>query len=166
MWFVITRNLWLCDCLLFSPPSGGSSQARLMRGVPILMSVFWDQGCHILAGLDSSIHHNKARDCIQITLEDRYMIILGLYLVRQRHLVSTFCVHIIVHTLFLFICCRFTTTQKNNWFIDNKLYMHYDFFVFFLGCIIGLLVWYSPARTRVPCVVFTIGGVTARLIRR
>ena len=30
----------------------------------------------------------------------------------------------------------------------------------------GYMVRYSPARTRVPCVVFTIGGVTARLIRR
>ena len=48
-----------------------------------------------MAGLDSSRHHNKARDCLQITLEGRYRVILGLYLVRQRHLVSTF-VYIIV----------------------------------------------------------------------
>ena len=50
--------------------------------------------------------------------------------------------------------------------IDNKLYMHYDFVVFFLDSIIGLLVRYSLARTSVLCVVFIIGGVTARVIRR
>ena len=94
------RSLWLLCCILFSPPSGGgSSHTRLMRGMPFLMSAFWDQGCHILAGLVLSMHHNKARDCIQVGLEDWYMIILGLYLVRQRHLVSTL--------LFPFHCAHF-----------------------------------------------------------
>ena len=51
--------------------------------------------------------------------------------------------------------------------IDNKLYVHFNFVVFIiLVGIFGLLVRYSPARTSVTCVVFTIFGVTARLIRR
>ena len=77
------------------------------------------------------------------------MIILGLYLVRQRHLVSTLLFPFIVHILVLFICYRFTTTQYINKIIDNKLYFEYDFVVsFFLDCIIGLLVRYSLATDK------------------
>ena len=124
-----------------------------------------------MAGLDSSRHHNKARDCLQITLEGRYKVFLGLYLVQQRHLVSIFCPYHFVHIIFTFYSVysvidsqTLSTIIKN---IDNKLYLQDNLVVsFFLVGIIGLLVRYSPARTSESYVVFTIIGVTASLIRQ
>ena len=84
-------------------------------------------------------------------------------LIRQRHLVSTI-VHIIVF-IYMFIT-RFTTSQYHQ-MIDNKLCVHYNFVVpFILVGTIGLLDRYSLARTSVSCVVSSIIGVTASLVRR
>ena len=74
------------------------------------------------------------------------MIILGLYLVRQRHLVSTFCVHIIVHTLLSFICYRFTASQYHYLIIDNKFYLQYDFVVSFT--VLGTIGLYGQILPR------------------
>ena len=50
--------------------------------------------------------------------------------------------------------------------IDNKLYVHNDFVVYFiLVGTIGFLDRYSPARTSVSCIVSSIIGVTASLVR-
>ena len=99
-------------------------------------------------GLELSIvRHHKARDCIQVGLTDGLEIILGLQLVRHRHLVG-FHLFILVHIqLFIF---RFTILHI--YFAGNKTIDHM-FIVLHCG-IYRVIETIFQGRTSTPLIVF------------